>query len=141
MSAMPLRKPKQEKPEAKKTAPKQKVETKKHKPVKIMSLNPRLSEKAYNLAEQHNTYIFNVETDKNKLDVAQGVSTQYDVTVIKVRVASVPGKLKKTYRQRGRKSMSGRRSDVRKAYVTLKEGDKLPIFDAVEAPEAPKENK
>jgi len=58
-----------------------------------------------------------------------------------VKIASVPGKSVRAYRQRGRRSINGQRSDLRKAYVTLKEGDKLPIFAAPETPEAPKETK
>ncbi len=108
---------------------------------KLLALNPRLSEKAYGLSEQRNTYIFDIEPGTNKLDVANAVATQYKVGVNRVRIAAVPGKAKKAYRQRGRKWLKGQRSDIRKAYVTLKEGDKLPIFAAVEEPAAPKEKK
>jgi ribosomal protein L23 len=54
----------------------------------------------------------------------------------------VPGKSVRSYRNRGRKSINGQRSDIRKAYVTLAEGDKLPIFAAPEESKAPeKDNK
>ena len=106
-----------------------------------ITLNPRLSEKAYGLSEQRNTYIFDIRPGINKFDVAKAVTAQYEVKVENVRIAGVPGKAMRAYRQRGRKSISGRRSDIRKAYVTLKEGDKLPLFAAVEEPEAPKEKK
>jgi len=109
--------------------------------IKLLDLNPRLSEKAYALSEQRNTYIFDVDSAANKFDVAVAVATQYKVGVTKVRMAGVPGKAKRTYRQRGRKSLQGQRSDIRKAYVTLKEGDKLPIFAAVEEPKKPEEKK
>lgn len=118
-----------------------KAETRSSGFVKLLHLNPRLSEKAYGLSEQRNTYIFDVESGTNKFDVAAAVATQYKVSVTKVRIASVPGKAKRTYRQRGRKSLQGQRSDIRKAYVTLKEGDKLPIFAAVEEPKKPEEKK
>jgi ribosomal protein L23 len=109
--------------------------------MKLIALNPRLSEKAYGLSELRNTYIFNVESGINKFDIAHAVSSQYDVKVASVRIAAVPGKAKRAYRQRGRKSLQGQRSDIRKAYVTLQEGDKLPIFAAVEEQSAPKETK
>jgi large subunit ribosomal protein L23 len=109
--------------------------------MKLLALKPRLSEKSYATSEQRNTYIFDVPADANKFDIADAVATQYDVGVIKVTVASVPGKAVRSYRNRGRKSINAKRSDIRKAYVTLKEGDKLPIFAAVEEPEAPKETK
>jgi ribosomal protein L23 len=49
----------------------------------------------------------------------------------------LPGKAVRTYRKSARKTETGKRSNVRKAYVTLKEGDKLPIFAAVEEANAP----
>jgi ribosomal protein L23 len=54
-----------------------------------------------------------------------------------VRIAGVPGKTKRSFRRGGRNVFKGSRSDIRKAYVTLKEGDKLPIFQAVEEANVP----
>jgi large subunit ribosomal protein L23 len=109
--------------------------------VKLLALKPRVSEKGYALSERINTYIFDVPSSANKFDIAKAVASQFEVGVTNVRLASVPGKAVRSYRNRGRKSITGQRSDVRKAYVTLKEGDKLPIFAAVEETEAPKETK
>lgn len=114
---------------------------KKAKKLVLVSLKPRVSEKAYGLSETSNVYTFDVEVGVNKFDVAKAVESQFDVTAAKVRIVSVPGKSLRRYRDRGRKSLSGQRSDIRKAYVTLKEGDKLPIFAAVEDPKAPEEKK
>jgi large subunit ribosomal protein L23 len=115
--------------------------TKQHVNAKPMTLKPKISEKGYALSENLNTYIFEVERDANKIDIASAVNAQFDVTAIKVRIASVPGKSVRSYRKKGRKSISAKRSEVRKAYVTLKVGDKLPIYAAVDDPEAPKEAK
>jgi len=104
-------------------------------------LKPRISEKGYAISESHNTYIFDVPTSANKFEVAKAVAGQFEVSVTNVRIASVPGKEVRAYRNRGRRSISSNRSDIRKAYVTLKEGDKLPIFAAVEEPKAPEEKK
>jgi large subunit ribosomal protein L23 len=109
--------------------------------MKLLTLKPRVSEKAYALSEQGNVYIFDVPGGANKFDVAKAVASQYEVGVTSVRLAGVPGKAVRSYRNRGRRSINAKRTDVRKAYVTLKEGDKLPIFDAVEEAEAPKEKK
>ena len=108
---------------------------------KFVALKPRISEKGYALSERHNTYVFDVPADANKHDVAKAAAAQFEVGVSSVRLASVPGKAVRTYRQRGRKFVAGQRSNVRKAYVTLKEGDKLPIYAAVEEPSAPEEKK
>jgi large subunit ribosomal protein L23 len=124
------------KKEAVQTPQKKKIVAAKH-----LTLKPRISEKAYALSENGNTYIFDVPTEVNKFDISKSVAAQYEVDVIRVRVAGVPGKATRSYRSGGRKSIQGQRSDIRKAYVTLAEGHKLPIFAAVETPEAPKENK
>jgi large subunit ribosomal protein L23 len=108
---------------------------------KMLVLKPRVSEKSFGLSEQLNTYTFDVPATANKFDIATAVAAQFEVGVTKVRVASVPGKAIKSYRQRGRRSIDSKRSDIRKAYVTLKEGDKLPIFAAVDQPEIPKETR
>jgi large subunit ribosomal protein L23 len=108
---------------------------------KPMALKPRVSEKSYALSEQRNTYAFDIPSGINKFDIATAVAAQFEVTVTSVRVASVPGKAIKSYRQRGRRSINSKRSDIRKAYVTLKEGDKLPVFAAADQPEIPKETR
>lgn len=102
---------------------------------KIMTLKPRISEKAYGLSQQQNTYIFEVPKHANRLTVADAVSAQFDVTVEAVRISNAKGKIKQTYRKRSR-PVTGKRSDVKRAYVRLKEGDKLPIFAAEEKEEA-----
>lgn len=107
-----------------------------------VALKPRISEKTFALSESGNTYVFDVPAGVNKFEAAKAVAAQYDVTVIRVRIVSVPGKATRSYRQRGRKSFSGQRSNIRKAYVTLKEGDKLPIFAEPEGSAKPeKESK
>lgn len=98
-------------------------------------LKPRMSEKAYGVSQLRNTYVFDVEGDTNKHSVARAVSEQYSVSVTAVRVVNQKGKVKRTIRKGGRPTL-GRQSDVKKAYVTLKSGDTLPIFAAIEEAEA-----
>jgi len=99
---------------------------------KIMTLKPRMSEKTYAMS-QTGVYVFDVVTDLNKHEIADTVATTYDVTVESVRTVTVKGKAKRMYRKR--RYENGRRSNVKKAYVTLKEGDQIPIFAAVEEQE------
>jgi large subunit ribosomal protein L23 len=94
-----------------------------------LSLIPHISEKAYGQS-QNNTYVFKVPASANKQQVASAVATQYGVSVADVRIVIAKGKLKRTVRNG--KPYAGRRSDVKKAYVTLVEGDRLKIFDEVE---------
>jgi large subunit ribosomal protein L23 len=100
-----------------------------------MPLRPRMSEKAVASADKR-TYVFVVPGDANKHTVAEAVAAQFDVKVTDVNISILKGKSKRTLSQKGRRQMSGRSSDLKKAYVTLAEGQKLPIFDAIEEEEA-----
>lgn len=99
---------------------------------KSLSLKPRMSEKTYALSESQNIYVFEVTPGVNKLSIAQAVAAQFEVGVTSVRIAKTPAKTKRSYRRAGRVAHKGTTSSITKAYVTLKEGDKLPIFAAVE---------
>jgi large subunit ribosomal protein L23 len=81
------------------------------------------------LSELNNVYVFEVTGTTNKHSVAKAVAAQFDVTVTKVNMANLKGKTKRTIRRGGR-AVAGRQSDVKKAYVTLKEGDSIAIFQA-----------
>jgi large subunit ribosomal protein L23 len=102
---------------------------------KTLSLKPMMSEKAYAMSQNGSTYVFGVAKNANQHDVAKAVADQYKVGVVKVRIARVPGKSQSIISRRRRLSHFGKRNDIRKAYVTLKAGDKLPIFAAVEKAE------
>jgi len=109
--------------------------------MKDLQLIPRVSEKAYAVsqAEGVKTYVFNVPTDSNKHSVARAVSAQYDVVVTDVRTINIKGKAKQNYRK-GSRPVATQRNDMKKAYVTLRLGDSLPLFEA-EAAEEEKEVK
>jgi large subunit ribosomal protein L23 len=98
---------------------------------KTMILRPRISEKSYGLSQLRNTYAFDVPTNANRTEVADAVAAQFEVTVLSVNILNSKGKVKRTIRRGGRPVM-GKRADTKKAYVTLKAGDELPIFAAVE---------
>jgi ribosomal protein L23 len=100
--------------------------------MKSLVLKPRQSEKSYALSQKINTYAFDVPVGFNSQQIAQMVKTNFDVKVKAVRIAGVKGKSQKSYRRQGRVVHRGQRSDVRKAYVILEKGEKLPIFAAVE---------
>lgn len=98
---------------------------------KTMALKPRVSEKGYAQSKDLNTYVFNVPMDANKLTVADAVVAQFDVKVQDVRMVVSKGKVKQSYRK-GRRPVSGRRADTKKAYVRLAEGQAINIFGDVE---------
>lgn len=99
----------------------------------ITVVKPRMSEKTYGQSET-GVFVFIVDKALNKHQIAEAVSETYKVDVVNVRVLVQKGKQKRLYRNR--KYEKGTRADSKKAYVTLKEGQSIPIFAAVEEAEA-----
>ncbi len=99
---------------------------------RLLFLRPRLSEKAYGLSESRNTYVFDVSSDFNRQEVTKAVGDQYSVKVERVRLANSAAKPTRKYQRRGRVVHKSQVASIRKAYVTLAEGETLPIFAAVE---------
>jgi len=83
---------------------------------------PLISEKGSLLTEVGNQVLFKVRPDANKIEVKRAVETLFKVKVEKVRVARYLGKVRRVGRS------MGRRSDWKKAYVTLREGDRIDFF-------------
>ena len=83
---------------------------------------PLISEKGSLLAETTNQVLFKVRPDANKIEVRKAVEVLFKVKVEKVRLARYLGKIRRVGRS------MGRRSQWKKAYVTLKEGDKIDFF-------------
>ena len=83
---------------------------------------PLVTEKTTLLREDGKTVVFVVARDANKIDVKRAVEKLLGAKVEGVRTANTQGKLKRQGR------FVGRRSDWKKAYVTLKAGQKLPDF-------------
>ena len=83
-------------------------------------LAPVITEKATVLSEQ-NKVVFRVAADASKDEIAAAVEALFKVNVTKVNTINVKGKTK---RFRGH---LGRRSDVKKAIVTLAEGQSIDI--------------
>jgi large subunit ribosomal protein L23 len=84
---------------------------------------PLVTEKSTKLREvQGNVIAFEVDVHANKLQVKDAVEELFKVKVEEVRLFNVRGKIKRMGR------WAGRRRDWRKAYVTLKEGEKAPDF-------------
>lgn len=100
-------------------------------------LKPRLSEKAYNQSVTSNVYVFVVPNETNKHTIAQAVESQFGVTVTNVRTVVQNGKAI-TSRSKRTRGITVTRKDIKKAYVTVKAGDHIAIFDA---PEDTKQNK
>ena len=100
---------------------------------------PKATEKSYQLSLANNTYIFIVPLKANKNEIKKAVEEQFEVTVTNIKTLIQSGKAIRFSRGKNRYPGTTNRSDIKKAYVTLKEGDKLNIFDQVE--EATSEDK
>ncbi len=102
---------------------------------------PRATEKAY-VEQTKNTYVFYVPMKASKQEIAKQISAAFKVTVIDVRTAVRKGK--PTRFSRGKHAYPGitNRQDKKVAYITVKEGDKIPVFEEVkDAKEDKKEAK
>jgi large subunit ribosomal protein L23 len=86
-------------------------------------VEPHVSEKATILAEKHGQYVFRVAPDANKLEIKRAVEALFSVKVENVQVLNQKGKTKRTAKG------LGKRNDVRKAYVSLAEGQNINIAD------------
>jgi len=80
---------------------------------------PIVSEKATMIAEKNNTVLFKVLRDATKHEIKAAVELMFKVEVKGVSVANQKGKTKRFGKT------VGRRDHVRKAYVTLVEGQEL----------------
>lgn len=99
-------------------------------------LKPRLSEKSYDKSITQNTYIFDVNKSANKQQIAEAVAAQFGVKVAGVRTLIAKGKpVRSMVMNRTRRRVDVTRSNFKKAYVTLVEGDSIKIFDTSSAEE------
>ncbi len=80
---------------------------------------PIITEKGLTLKERDRTLCFEVDDDSSKQQIQEAVERLFKVKVEAVRTMVVPGKM----RRRGK--YSGYRPDWKKAYVTLREGEKM----------------
>ena len=85
-------------------------------------LAPRVTEKTARVGEQGNQYVFKVATDATKAEVRAAVEENFEVKVDSVRVVNVKGKTKSF------KMRAGKRSDWKKAYVRVQEGQVIDLL-------------
>ena len=99
--------------------------------IELHILEPRATEKSY-LEQTKRTYVFPVKRTTSKQEVAAMVEKEFNVTVTDVRTLIRNGK--KTKFSKGKHAYPGitHRQDKKFAYVTLKEGDFIKVFDTPE---------
>ncbi|MBI5461056.1 MAG: 50S ribosomal protein L23 [Gammaproteobacteria bacterium] len=85
---------------------------------------PLMSEKTARLADRSRQYAFKVVGDATKPEIRQAVEMLFNVKVTGVQVANMPGKVKRSGQT------FGKRSDWKKAFVTLAEGNDINFMGA-----------
>ena len=98
---------------------------------KNIILNPILTEKSSLLMEKLNQYVFRVNVNANKIQIKNELEKRFKISITKVTTMNFNGKSKNTTIRSGGHVLrsSGKRSDWKKAIVTLKEGDKINLVD------------
>ncbi|HVE12634.1 MAG TPA: 50S ribosomal protein L23 [Elusimicrobiota bacterium] len=86
-------------------------------------IRPVMTERSTILKEKSNQYVFEVAKKSSKTDIKKAIEEAFKVTVTRVRTSSVPGK----FRRFGKHE--GYRSDWKKAFVTLKEGNTIDLVE------------
>lgn len=89
---------------------------------------PILTEKMLKLQEVKRQYAFEVDQAASKIEIKKAIQDKFDVTVENVNIINVKGKSKSLNTRRG--ITRGKRSDWKKAIITLREGDSIDFFES-----------
>jgi large subunit ribosomal protein L23 len=88
-------------------------------------ISPLVTEKGTIIGEKSNQVVFRVRPRASKDQIRNVIENLFKVSVVKIRTANFLGK----ERRRGR--IVGRRPNWKKAYITLKQGDRIEIFEGL----------
>jgi large subunit ribosomal protein L23 len=83
---------------------------------------PLITEKTSIMREDGRTLVFQVASGANKVEIRRAVEQLLGAKVARIRTSIAHGKIKRQGR------FFGQRPDWKKAYVTLREGEKMPEF-------------
>lgn len=90
-------------------------------------IKPLITEKMTNLSAEKGQYGFIVSTDANKIEIKKAIEKKFNVHVVNVTTMNYSGKTKTQFRKSGR--FTGKTSKYKKAIITLKEGEKIELFE------------
>ncbi len=86
-------------------------------------IRPVVTEKANRLREEENKYCFQVAPWANKIEIKRAVEELFRVKVTRVTTQNQRGKVRRLGR------FEGKRPDWKKAVCTLREGDRIEVFE------------
>ncbi|MDP6482971.1 MAG: 50S ribosomal protein L23 [Nitrospinota bacterium] len=95
------------------------------KDVREIIRRPLVTEKSTRANEETNKVTFVVRKDANKIEIKRAVEEVFGVNVLEVRTLNNRGKKKRVGARQGRKP------DWKKAVVSLREGDRINLFEGV----------
>lgn len=90
-------------------------------------IKPLITEKMSQLTEANSKYGFLVEYSANKIEIKKAIEEKFNVKVADVNTIRNKGKMKTHFRKSGR--FVGKTARFKKAIVTLKEGQKIELFE------------
>jgi large subunit ribosomal protein L23 len=95
-----------------------------------IELTPRFSEKAYGMSmnKLNPVVVFTVNKEVNKNEIKRAVEEEYKVTVTDVRITNRKPKAYQRMVSRRSRAITVKINGYKKAYVTLKVGDFIPVF-------------
>lgn len=88
----------------------------------LLIKKPIISEKSFGLAAK-GVYSFIVDKRSDKKQLAVEVKEVFKVDAVSVNIINIPGKVKRN------KKGYGKRSDIKKALIKIKDGQKIAIFE------------
>lgn len=89
-------------------------------------VKPLITEKTSKLSENYNKYTFVVDPRANKIQIKKAIEEMYNVDVSKVNTITMPRKAKSRFTKSG--VLSGKTKKVKKAIVTLAEGEEIDFY-------------
>lgn len=92
-------------------------------------LKPIVTEKMTDLSEKLNQFAFEVDKRSNKIQIKHAVEEMYGVTVESVNTMVYAGKTKTRFTKTG--VIAGRTKSVKKAVITLAEGDTIDFYSNI----------
>jgi len=92
-------------------------------------ISPLITEKMTNITADNGKYGFLVNPKANKIQIAKAIEEKFNVHVVDVKTINHSGKTKTQFRKSGR--YTGKTAKFKKAIITLKEGEKIELFEAV----------
>lgn len=92
------------------------------KPLHQIIKRPLITEKSSQLREEGQVVAFEVARDANKIEIKQAIEKAFEVKVENVNTVLMAGKPKRVGRN------FGKRSNWKKAYITLAEGNDIDLF-------------